>query len=371
MNKNHVPALDGLRGIACLVIFMGHFKNRPGVPPLIINGFSQYWSAVDLFFVISGFVIFLSLNRLRERTAGFKAFFKSYFVSRAFRILPVYILLILSYYYIPVHNRLVNSELFISSIPTYVYLFFGQSWYMAFHHKQGAAYLISSWSLCAEVFLYILSFFIVYFVPGKRLVKALITVAVISYLARLYIAVTRDGLDLIAANLLPFCRMDGFMLGGIVATLYANDGLSWINRRVLDAALLLFSCVFVVLTLKDHYVFGRFSILFSYAFYSVFYAAIIVKLTRGDFVILSMGPLKCMGTISYFVYLFHLPIISGISHIHCSVLLNFLLSLCAVVSLGTISWFAMERPLIRRGKSIVSPARDPDPESIGEFRPST
>jgi hypothetical protein len=31
----------------------------------------------------------------------------------------------------------------------------------------------------------------------------------------------------------------------------------------------------------------------------------------------------------------------------------------------------MERPLIRRGKSIVSPARDPDPESIGEFRPST
>ncbi len=86
--KKHIPALDGLRGIACLMIFMGHFIHQRDhvshtVTPFWIRVASQYWSGVDLFFVLSGFVIFLSLSGLRERLDTPNVF-RSFFTSRGF-----------------------------------------------------------------------------------------------------------------------------------------------------------------------------------------------------------------------------------------------------------------------------------------------
>jgi len=349
--------LDGLRGVACLLILVGHFlaQNKQAVPSALLTAFSQYWSGVDLFFVLSGFVIFLSLIRLKDRGYGVSSLFRFYLTSRAFRILPVYILFLSAFFFLRWTNpRLAHDELFLSSIPNYVYLFFGQSWYMVLRQRGGAEFVDASWSLCAEVFLYALSFLIVCFVPKRNRIMAMMAAVAASYFIRLSVVMFTG--NLLAAYLLPVCRMDGFMIGGIIAVSYAGGRTTPIDSRHLDWVLLLLFCVFVALSVGARHFASGFSILFSYAFYSVFYSAVLARLIGGEFPILSKGPLSYVGTISYFIYLFHFPIVYWMNHVsdrfHCGVLLNFLMTLGFTVGAATISWYAMEKPLIALGKSL-------------------
>jgi peptidoglycan/LPS O-acetylase OafA/YrhL len=355
--KDHIPALDGLRGIACLLILVGHFltQNSQAVSPGLLTAFSQYWSGVDLFFVLSGFVIFLSLNRLSEKGGGFSALFAPYLTSRAFRILPVYILFLSAYFGLPhLEPRLSHDELFLSSIPGWVYLFFGQSWYMAFRQRGGAEFVDASWSLCAEVFLYGLAFLIICFASNKNRIRAMAVAAAVSCACRLFVVLFTD--NFLAAYLLPLCRMDGFMMGGIVAELYARGQLDSVNPRRLDRALAVMFCVLAALSIGARHFASGFSILFSYAFYSVFYAAILVRLTRGRFAVLSAGPLSYVGKVSYFVYLFHFPIVywmKSVAGAHgWNTVTNFLFTVGVTVAAATVSWYAMEKPLIGLGKSL-------------------
>jgi peptidoglycan/LPS O-acetylase OafA/YrhL len=356
--RDHIPALDGLRGVACMMILSGHFltQNRQSVPPALLTAFSQYWSGVDLFFVLSGFVIFLSLDRLAARSCDGPGLGRSYLTSRAFRILPVYILFLSAFFWIPrLHPALATDELFLSSIPRYIYLFFGQSWYMALRQRGGAEFVDASWSLCAEVFLYALSFLIVRFLSKGNRMKAMLAAVAASYAARLAILMFTG--NLLAAYLLPVCRMDSFMAGGIVAVLYADGSLKRAPSRKLDALLLVLFCVFATLSACAMHFAGAFSILFSYAFYSVFYSAILVRLLNGKFPALSKGPLAYVGTVSYFIYLFHFPIVYAMRRLsetlHCGVFLNLSLTLAATVGAASLSWYALERPMIALGRSLI------------------
>ena len=353
--KARIPALDGLRGIACLMIFIGHFVHQRDhvshtVPAFWIRAVSQYWSGVDLFFVLSGFVIFLSLARLRERLAT-PGVVRSYLVSRAFRILPVYFLLIMCNFYIPFGNRLMNSDLFVSSVPAYVYLFLGQSWWMVYNHRAGAPFVQPTWSLCADEFLYVLLLLIVCFVPRRHVLKAMAAAAAVSVVLRIHTVVSWG--NLIGAFMLPVCRMDGFMLGGIIAILYSTDQLSWVGARVLDGLIILCSVAFVAMTCCDVNLFGRFAITFGFAFYAFFFGAIVARVVKGgSFGILSSGPLAWVGTVSYFVYLAHLPILYATSFVPSGAILNLVMTSCIVFGAAAISWRWMEKPLIARGKSI-------------------
>jgi peptidoglycan/LPS O-acetylase OafA/YrhL len=86
-----IPALDGLRGIAILLVLLWHsifhvsFNHHPLMNRLVGIG-SLSWSGVDLFFVLSGFLIggILLDNRDSPR------FFKTFYLRRAYRILPLY-----------------------------------------------------------------------------------------------------------------------------------------------------------------------------------------------------------------------------------------------------------------------------------------
>jgi peptidoglycan/LPS O-acetylase OafA/YrhL len=355
--KDHIPGLDGLRGIACLLIFTGHFlvENRQSVSAFVVRAFSQYWSGVDLFFVLSGFVIFLSLNRLKERAPAIPRLFRLYFTSRTFRILPVYSVFLAVYFCLPrLYPQLAHDQLFMSSIPNRVYLYFAQSWYMAFQHRAGAGFVDASWSLCAEVFLYVLSFIIVCLASRRHQIKAMMAVVAASYCARLYVVFLTH--NFLAAYLLPVCRMDGFMIGGIVAFLYSSDRLQEIPAQPLNRVLLTLFGVFAVLSICAWHFASSFSILFAYTFYAFFYAAILVAIVNGDFPALSKGPLKYIGTISYFIYLFHFPIVYWMKRLsetlQWNVFINFTATLAVTIGAATLSWHLMERPLIDLGKSL-------------------
>src|SRR5262245_5567964 len=92
-NKHHDPALDGIRGVAILLVLLIHF-----IPPVamqwriaewFIKLFSTGgWVGVDLFFVLSGFLITGILLRTKDKPN----YFKNFYMRRVLRIVPVYFL---------------------------------------------------------------------------------------------------------------------------------------------------------------------------------------------------------------------------------------------------------------------------------------
>ncbi len=225
---------------------------------------------------------------------------------------------------------------------------------MAFHQRAGAEFVDASWSLCAEVFLYGLAFIMVCLTSKKNRTKAMAAVGVVSYAIRLYVVFFTT--NLLAAYLMPVCRMDGFMIGGVIAQLYSSNALTDFFPRTRGRILQFLFCVFVVLSIGAAHFASSFSILFSYSFYALFYSSILMAILIKNFSVLSRGPLKFIGTISYFIYLFHFPIVYWMKHVsdvmQWGVLENFSITLMVTIGAAIISWFLMEKPLIGLGVSL-------------------
>src|SRR5882724_4805758 len=89
-SRGRIPVLDGLRGIAILLVLLYHglftiqFESVPLVRLSAIGKLSG--SGVDLFFVLSGFLIGGILLDVKDSPH----YFKTFYVRRAYRILPLY-----------------------------------------------------------------------------------------------------------------------------------------------------------------------------------------------------------------------------------------------------------------------------------------
>jgi peptidoglycan/LPS O-acetylase OafA/YrhL len=85
-----IPELDGLRGFAILIVVLLHYFYKPGVPaPPVFTRFQSLfrlgWTGVDLFFVLSGFLIGGILLNARDSPN----YFKTFYIRRFFRIIPI------------------------------------------------------------------------------------------------------------------------------------------------------------------------------------------------------------------------------------------------------------------------------------------
>ena len=91
LERGHILALDGLRGIAILLVVASHFVGNlritaDGAAWVLVAVAHAGWTGVDLFFVLSGFLITGILVDAR----GSKSYFKAFYARRALRILPAY-----------------------------------------------------------------------------------------------------------------------------------------------------------------------------------------------------------------------------------------------------------------------------------------
>jgi peptidoglycan/LPS O-acetylase OafA/YrhL len=230
------------------------------------------------------------------------------------------------------------------------------------HHLPETKYLIVTWSLCSEVFLYIVSFLIAFVFPSKYWVRIMMGCAVFAIANRIHIAISGDS-SLWAAYFLPWNHgPDAFMLGGVLALSNERKNLSnerkelQINQKTLDYLLLIGSIVFVGLSINGSFYSMKFSIIYSYLFYSIFFYLVLLKLVanKDGFHMLSSGFLKFVGVRSYFIYIFHFPILYFISKLNLNLIINFALSILIIVSLAAISWRFLELPLINRGKRCLA-----------------
>jgi peptidoglycan/LPS O-acetylase OafA/YrhL len=94
---NHIPELDGLRGLAILLVVLYHCHEKLNGTPLSI--FAKWgWVGVNLFFVLSGFLITGIVLDSRRKSPSTRQFFRDFYVRRTLRIWPVYLLVLFLVY---------------------------------------------------------------------------------------------------------------------------------------------------------------------------------------------------------------------------------------------------------------------------------
>ena len=317
MQPDHNAALDGIRGGAILMVIAWHqYACTPHPPPTHVFGLveritSYGWSGVQLFFVLSGFLI---ANKLLKYNSLIKNIHKFY-IHRAARILPLYALCLLAFWVVQTstadHGYANPSLLKQGHTPLWHYFAFIQNYSMLERGVPGA-WLTVTWSMAVEVQFYLIFPFIVACCPAHRLGKILLLLVTVPVFFRFIILATNPNGGACITLSLP-TRIDAFALGALAAYKLRHG---WVPNRVkcktvAIAGLAVFLAAPDVLPLLSHY--SRLCLLAlcdsaaAVAFVSIIVLA--VRPNHGWVIrLLTFPPLVWLGLVSYALYLFHEPI---------------------------------------------------------------
>ncbi len=365
--SRRIPELDGLRGVAIgMVVFM-HYVGlalvaNPPAPLGIVRVLTRpFWSAVDLFFVLSGFLIGGNLLDSRDSPN----YFSTFYIRRFSRVLPVYLLflglvgLAYRFVYLPVGAPLAGT--FAGTLPWYSYVSFAQNMWMAKTNYAGAPILAITWAFAVEVQFYLLAPAIIRYVRRSALPYVFIAGIGIAPLVRLYIVI-RYPIKLVATYVLLPARMDSLFLGLLCAYYLRQPGVwDWLVKHRKGLWMLFLALLVGIPPLATKPIpFTLLWVILGYAWMAVFYATTMFLALVDPQSLLSramrMKWLTGLGTISYGVYLFH----AGINGLclwqfpgHDWPLTNWtafgpsLLALAITIAVGTLSWRYFEKPIIR------------------------
>jgi peptidoglycan/LPS O-acetylase OafA/YrhL len=207
-SEKHIDSLDGLRGIAILLVFFFHYLPRNLHNPLSWLA-SLGWSGVDLFLVLSGFLITGILYDTR-RSGNF---FRAFYARRALRLFPLYFLAVGLVLFASV---ILRAPMNWKAIPFYIYganIMLGVGFAPSFTPYFQC---IHFWSLALEEQFYSLWPLAIFFV-GRRSTLMQICAAAIFCALLLRIVLTHDGVSTwIVYTELP-TRMDALFAGAMLA----------------------------------------------------------------------------------------------------------------------------------------------------------
>jgi peptidoglycan/LPS O-acetylase OafA/YrhL len=221
--RQKIPQLDAVRGIAILVVLV-HNLNGFASPPL--SYITTYgWMGVDLFFVLSGFLI----TGILLDTKPSKDYFRNFYARRCLRIWPLYYsVLLFMFVIVPLVRPQDAAGIFHKSSPWWSYLFFFQNFLVAFP-TSSVGPLGVSWSLAVEELFYLVWPLFVRFLSAGRLQLLAWAILLSSPILRLFFNWHHWQ---IYSN--PFCRLDGMMAGALLALLVRAPGFA--PARFLKAA---------------------------------------------------------------------------------------------------------------------------------------
>lgn len=200
--RTHIPELDGIRGIAILLVLCVHFAAVRNLPKMLYDVLHLGWAGVDLFFVLSGFLITGILMGTKDGPRYFQRFYR----NRVLRIFPLY------YCYLAV-------VFLITTVPLWkeiVYSLYLGNFLSAFGGK--ALFMDHFWSLAIEEQFYMIWPVIVLRLSPKRLTSFCgwsIAVIVVARFAAVHFHL--PGREFIY-TLTPL-RCDGLLMGSLVACL--------------------------------------------------------------------------------------------------------------------------------------------------------
>ena len=351
---NYSKELDGLRATAVLLVLWAHFPKIEGFQLLntVIETGARIgvgYFGVDLFFVLSGFLI--TSNLLKEKKQGTISIWKFY-GKRLLRIAPIYyISLIFCWFYFgSTGYDIVSSAFYVSN------------YYFVFDESGGP--LRHTWSLSVEEQFYLFWPFIVTLLSIANLKKLTIiyTPLLIFLLAIALVSWNEYIANRLIYRATPF-RMLSLCLGAYLAIRIAQNQpiirFKWLCLTISGITLLILALLFDTLQLtgiKSILTMYGFSLL-SFAMVCGAYSGLFIQ-GRNVFWLFRSRPLVSIGKVSYGLYLYHAIILFALNickyQVDSAPLSTWLIALTLSILLAYLSYYLLERNLLNLKDRLFS-----------------
>lgn len=335
--RKHFPALDGLRGLAILLVLATHYvmvaptENwfERGVKSICNHG----WAGVDLFFVLSGFLITGILYDCKWQ----KSYFKNFYSRRFLRVFPLYYgfltVLLLGMLAVKISSNWIAGMPHLNNlwhIQPYLWTY---TFNIACAFGHGSAHLGQLWSLSVEEQFYLVWPLIIFVCSRKTAIRVCVALIGIALLLRLALTLFVPQVDVYFFTL---TRMDPLAMGALAALLIRTPGPPAISTRVIGAILLgvslLLAFRFIIAlfskALASDSAQGHSAIIAAVPFWKnlwdnafifsvvgiFFVCLLILTIQPGSLIqqplsnIFSSRPLRTAGKYSYGWYVFHFPL---------------------------------------------------------------
>ncbi|HVJ07682.1 MAG TPA: acyltransferase [Acidisarcina sp.] len=372
--KTHIPQLDGVRGIAILLVLlchMGAIVRDTSIAPYLEFG----WVGVDLFFVLSGFLITRILVGTRDKSGYWWRFYS----RRGLRIWPLYYAflfvnagLIVASSHVGFLERIIHSSANLRAHPLSIatpwvlYLVLAQNFYPAtlFSFKD---FTSITWSLCIEEHFYVVWPLLVRRLSIPRLRVILVLLLLLSPIARLVAFLSFHGGNYdvyyqMVNRVTPF-HLDGLIAGCLLA-------LSWNPlepRRYARVFVALFLGGGIVSAVLLRFVNHGIAFSFVFSCLAALFAGLVgLALMGWQLRFFSNSILRYIGTISYGLYLIH-PTVFLIFQSHSIYsklgitnnlavveLVAAAIAIACSFALATLSWRYFESPILRLKDRLTS-----------------
>ena len=367
-----IPVLDAVRGIAIVLVLLVHFtpdylmpnRGLEWVKKLMFTG----WTGVDLFFVLSGFLITDILVRVRQSPHWIRNFYQ----RRILRILPLYLgSLVVVFGIVPWFVPIGRDPAFDVMKSTQGWYWLHQANVCVFLHGFSATgsetvNLGHLWSLAVEEHFYLVWPFLVALLPPRRLLPALVGIILLAIAIRLVAMTTLTGPMLEGAFVQTPARMDGLACGALLSVLFRQVAEATLRRW----ALVLFPVIGAIFLTdffveKGLWVGSHLVRSVGFTLLGCFYASLLVILltdapTTPLRRVIDNPVLRFFGKYSYGIYVIHFliaptlhrwfPEPALLAQLHSYVLASVVCiagKTAISVGLALISWHVLEAPCLR------------------------
>jgi peptidoglycan/LPS O-acetylase OafA/YrhL len=317
VTSKHYAQLDGLRGLAILLVFVFHFALmheafRGPNPGLFLQIAQMGWMGVDLFFVLSGFLITGILANARAQ----RHYLKNFLGRRFLRIWPLY--------YLSLLVLMVLAPLLMSKVPPELqgmqakqiwFWLYGTNWLFAlegeFSRTSGGYF----WSLAVEEQFYVVWPFVVYALSDRRLLIVSAGLVCVSLASRLILSGFGVGTGVLYN--MTFTHFDGLALGACLSICLRSPELGARVTRVLPFAVVIAVAGLAAARLADGHLFfwGVHMAAYGYTLVALLFGALLVWAARNEANngfnrLLTTRFMSLCGKYSYALYLVHVPVAS-------------------------------------------------------------
>lgn len=373
-SADRIPALDGLRGVAILLVILFHhtlMRQATAFDAAYVNVARLGWSGVDLFFVLSGFLI----TGLLVDSKGEPHYFRTFYIRRALRILPLYLLFV--FFVLHVSPRL-WPDTTVAQMGREAMAGRSEVWYwllapnilFAREETLGHPNLAVTWSLGIEEQFYLLWPFVVALLDRRRLMWTCAGLILIAPAVRTMLVF--DGAAPVVPYVLPFCRMDALAAGAWVALAFRWPPAEAARVRVWARTVLPIAAagVFAIWYFEDPLDNADWAEPLmqtaGYTAIALCFAALLALTAvapAGSVLarVLTTSPLRMFGKYSYALYLFHVPIRRYVRDAYFPVdsfptwfdsplpgqILFYIVATAPALVLAWASWHVLEAPVLR------------------------
>jgi peptidoglycan/LPS O-acetylase OafA/YrhL len=371
-----IPELDGLRGLAILLVIVFHYTNgealtrSSGLAYYVQRGAAPWTTGVDLFFVLSGFLIGGILIEAR----GSDSYFRTFYVRRFFRIIPIYYLWICLYIALAsiagraIRVRSFSNKVLPDGFEVYAHFLFIQNlvpFNWSVQSGLWGSWFGHLWSLAVEEQFYLLAPLMIAWLSPRRLRAVLVGIVCGAPLVRIVLLHYVHQID--CTRVMP-SRADALAVGILVSILWKNSvSRLWLQKNIhfiyWTMAGLFFAGFGPMYSASGSESPSVFS--FGLTWITIFYALLVViVLAESEGWIawaMRIGWLRAVGRVSYCMYIVHW-IMDLLFH---SVLLHArpqivtlsgagisLLAAIATYAAAWVSWEILEGPLVSIGHAF-------------------